>query len=426
MVLTEVNPLLSQAVTDIGLGLAGAEPPAGEGDEGGGFFDPWTVGVLAAIAGALGWSCYASHRRDRHYRRAARLRIPCLDIWAYGSVAAGASAQVAGCCFLRCCHRSHALPQACQISLSIRHHNVCSNVCVLSGCAKCCVLFIPSGLARQSVSCATTTPGNVSQAVPDPAEQDQARTGGGACRPPVHELLLPHLSGGLLAGQRARAGAAGTRETQQPQRSGQHQCRSQRQRRQRWAVLLNRPLPAVLYVRIADCADLTLRSSSIQPSTYCRTQAHRDCGSGAPRRSSSRGRGLAAVARASGGSDSEGAGSREGCRDGRWRHDGAGEETAGAAVWAPLLRALHIEASITCCPLTSVEVHPKSVYTGLHADRNQTADTTMFAPRLPANITAWPALMAPAPAAFPCEPARSRACKPRQRHTASGLPTVDR
>ena len=65
---------LPQAVTDVGLGLAGAEPPAGEGDEGGGFFDPWTVGVLAAIAGALGFSCYASHRKDRHYRRVARLQ----------------------------------------------------------------------------------------------------------------------------------------------------------------------------------------------------------------------------------------------------------------------------------------------------------------------------------------------------------------
>jgi len=64
----KITPL-AQAVTDVGLGLAGAEPPAGEGDEGGGFFDPWTVGVLAAIAGALGFSCYASHRRDRHYRR---------------------------------------------------------------------------------------------------------------------------------------------------------------------------------------------------------------------------------------------------------------------------------------------------------------------------------------------------------------------
>ena len=66
-----------QAVTDIGLGLAGAEPPAGEGDEGGGFFDPWTVGVLAAFAGALGLSCYASHRKDRHYRRAGP-RLSCL------------------------------------------------------------------------------------------------------------------------------------------------------------------------------------------------------------------------------------------------------------------------------------------------------------------------------------------------------------
>ena len=60
--------LISQAVTDIGLGLAGAEPPPGEGGDDGGWWDPWTVGVLAAIAGAVGCSCYASHRKDRHYR----------------------------------------------------------------------------------------------------------------------------------------------------------------------------------------------------------------------------------------------------------------------------------------------------------------------------------------------------------------------
>jgi hypothetical protein len=65
--------LLPQAVTDIGLGLAGAEPPAGEGDDDGGWWDPWTLGVLGAIAGAVGFSCYSSHRKDRHYRSAAIL-----------------------------------------------------------------------------------------------------------------------------------------------------------------------------------------------------------------------------------------------------------------------------------------------------------------------------------------------------------------
>lgn len=53
-------------MTDIGLGLAGAELPDEGGDEE--WWDPWTAGVLAAIAGLLGFSCYASHRKGRQYK----------------------------------------------------------------------------------------------------------------------------------------------------------------------------------------------------------------------------------------------------------------------------------------------------------------------------------------------------------------------
>lgn len=60
-------------MTDIGLGLAGAELP----EEGGDDEHWWTVGVLAAIAGLVGFSCYSSYRKGRHYKCAWLELLPC-------------------------------------------------------------------------------------------------------------------------------------------------------------------------------------------------------------------------------------------------------------------------------------------------------------------------------------------------------------
>ena len=58
-------------MTDIGLGLAGAELPEQGGDEG--WWDPMIAVLLAAFAGFVGISCYSSHQKGNRYKCAIHL-----------------------------------------------------------------------------------------------------------------------------------------------------------------------------------------------------------------------------------------------------------------------------------------------------------------------------------------------------------------
>lgn len=188
-----------QAVTDIGLGLAGAELPEEEGDEGW-----WSAGVLAAVMGFLGFSCYVSHRKGRHYK-CALLELSC--IWLPQRPAHAALHMSKG--FYATLNECLCRPLNGPLSGSAK----AGDCAALASGRQPCLRAASGGLRTCcSRSCATVPLRLLSvpavQAVPEAAGQDQAGAGGGAGGAPVHDGLLPHLPGGLQPRQPSRAARA--------------------------------------------------------------------------------------------------------------------------------------------------------------------------------------------------------------------------